>query len=127
MKKRLYCLIVALSFPLVSCTDAPTKKESSSKKAIPRDTFLMLLSSAFNNSCDEPKSPFACMVKTVDVCKKNLPVAVDECINNIRPQLPEEIDNERDDSVEKDQFATCVVSKFVALSGSKSLDMYKCK
>jgi hypothetical protein len=127
MKTIIYPVVVMLSLLLTSCSNIASKEKPSTSNGIPRDTFLLLLSSAFNDKCDEPKSPFACIVTSLEVCRKNLPLAVEQCINGIRSQLPEVIESSYDDSREKEQFSTCLLNKFTSLAGAKNLNVNQCE
>ncbi|WP_171160168.1 hypothetical protein [Usitatibacter palustris] len=90
-----------------------------------RDVYLVLTKSSLNGACDIPNSPYACMVKDVEVCRKNLPIAIDQCEGKMKNQMPAEIKPEESRHWST-QFARCIVDDYVLLAGAANLNPGKC-
>jgi hypothetical protein len=111
-----------------SCFSIPwaqTPGAPASRSPISRDVFLTLIKSSLNNACEDPQSPYACMVKSPDTCRRNLPVAIDRCERKMKDQLPAEIKPE-ETRQSSTQVARCIVDDYILLAGSANLDPNKC-
>lgn len=76
-----------------------------------RDVFFVLIKASLNTACDNPQSPYACMVKNVEICRKDLPIAVDQCEEKMKTQLPAEIESEERGRWST-QVARCIVDDY---------------
>jgi hypothetical protein len=114
------CLLVASSISWAQTGTPPAKPP------IKRDVFLVLTKSSLNGACELPDSPYACMVKNVDTCRRNLPIAIERCEGKMKSQLPAEIKSE-----ETRQWSTvvarCIVDEYVLSVGAADLEPAKCK
>jgi hypothetical protein len=95
------------------------------KPPIKRDVFLVLMKSSMNSACDVPNSPYACMVRTVELCRRNLPVAVDQCEGKMKDQLPVEIPSDETRQWSS-KIARCIVDEYVLLVGAANLTPQNC-
>lgn len=120
---KVLLLILASAYCAVSWSQTPAAPAS--RPPMKRDVFLVLMKSSLNNACDNPQSPYACMVRNVETCRKNLPIAVDQCEKKMKDQLPVEINS--DESRQwSTQVARCIVDDYVLLAGAANLDLTKC-
>jgi len=122
-KLKVLVLVVACTFCSVSWSQTPGAPVSS--PPMKRDVFFVLMKSSLNNACDNPQSPYACMVKNVETCRKNLPIAVDQCEKKMKGQLPSEIESEESRQWST-QVARCIVDDYILLAGAANLDPSKC-
>ena len=94
--------------------------------AIKRDAFLALLKGSITAECERPQSPFACMVRNPEVCRKTLPAAMDQCEKSMKNQLPAELRSREEGKHWGMQLGTCVGNQYLVMAGSANLDIAKC-
>jgi hypothetical protein len=116
-------LVLASAYCAVSWSQTPDAPAP--KPPMNRDVFLVLVKSSMNSACDNPQSPYACMTKDIEVCRKKLPIALDQCEKKMKAQLPEEIKSE-----ERRQWsnlvARCLLDDYIVLAGAANIDITKC-
>ena len=121
-RKVLVLILASLHFSLSWSQQSGT---SASKPPIKREVFFVLTKTSLNGACDKPQSPYACMVKNIETCRQNLPVAIDQCEKKMKSQLPAEIKSE-EVRFWSTQISRCIVDDFIILAGSANLDLSKC-
>ena len=119
-------IVMACVLASVACSVSRAQTDSSaSKPPMKREVFLVIAKASLNGACDVPNSPYACMVKNIETCRKNLPVAVDRCEPRMKSELPVEIKSEETRKWST-HISRCIVDEYVLLAGSANLNMGGC-
>jgi len=107
---------------------APLEPQSAGKPngSMSRDQFLSAFGTSLKDACDHPQSPYACVAKTPELCRKNLPIAVDRCRTSLRAEMPELIMAE-ERRKRSEQAAHCVVDNYLDQLGEENSDVSKCQ
>ena len=116
-------LVLASSYCCVAWSQSPGAPAP--QPPMKRDVYLVLVKSSMSSACDNPQSPYVCMTKNIEVCRKKLPIALDQCEKKMRTQLPEEIKAE-----ERRQWsnlvARCILDDYILLAGAANIDITRC-
>ena len=106
---------------------APLEPQSAGKPSgsMSRDAFLNSVGASLKDACDNPQSPYACMAKTPELCRQNVPIAVNRCRASLRGELPETIMSE-ERRKRSDQAARCIVDNYIDQLGEANIDISKC-
>jgi len=120
-------LAAALMVPALADA-APLEPQSAGKPngSMSRDQFLNAFGSSLKDMCDNPQSPYACVAKTAELCRKNLPVALERCRTSLRGEMPETILSE-ERRKRSEQAAHCVVDNYLDQLGEENSDVSKCR
>src|ERR1700693_724264 len=120
MRRMLKALPLVLASAYFSASWPQPSEAPAARPPMKRDVFFVLMKSTMNGACDKPQSPYACMVNNIEVCRKNLPIAFEQCEKKMKPQLPEEIKTD-----ESRQWSTlmarCIVDDYILLAGAANI------
>jgi hypothetical protein len=124
---RIHAMAAALMVPAFVHA-APLEPQSASKPngSMSRDQFINAFGTSLNKMCDNPQSPYACIAKTPELCRQNLPLALDRCRVSLSAEMPETILAE-ERRKRSEQAAHCVVDNYLDLLGEENSDMSKCR
>jgi hypothetical protein len=125
---RLHTIFLAAALMVPALHAAPLEPQSAGKPngSMSRDQFLNAFGSSLKDMCDNPQSPYACVAKTAELCRKNLPVALERCRTSLRGEMPETILSE-ERRKRSEQAAHCVVDNYLDQLGEENSDVSKCR
>ena len=118
-------LLLVLASACCSVSWSQTSDAPAPRPPMKRDVFFVLAKSSLNTACDNPQSPYACMVKDIETCRKNLPIAFDQCEKKMKAQLPAEIKAEESRKCST-LVARCIVDDYILLAGAANIDIGRC-